>query len=173
MINIMLDLETLGTDPDAAILSIGACKFDLDGVYDVFHTVIDPSSVKGSIDVPTVMWWMKQSDEARQALTDADETIDRMVALADFSQWIGSRDDVLMWGNGSPFDNVILRSAYDSYKMLPPWNWWNDRCYRTVKSLHRDVPMPEREGVHHNAMDDAVNQAEHLILICKEKGINL
>ena len=59
-------------------------------------------------------------------------------------------------------DNVILRSAYQRRRIEPPWLWWNDRCYRTVKALHRDVPF-ERLGTHHKAIDDAISQAQHLI----------
>jgi exodeoxyribonuclease VIII len=45
---------------------------------------------------------------------------------------------------------------------MQPWRHWNDRCYRTVKSLYPDVKL-ERVGTHHNAVDDAESQARHLI----------
>lgn len=70
--------------------------------------------------------------------------------------------DAEVWGNGASFDNVILRGAYARNSTPAPWAWWNDRCYRTIKALHREVPM-ERLGTHHNALDDAISQALHLI----------
>jgi len=50
--------------------------------------------------------------------------------------------------------------------MERPWYFWNDRCYRTMKSLYPQIPM-ERDGVHHNALDDAISQARHLMAILK------
>jgi hypothetical protein len=89
-------------------------------------------------------------------------------ALREFSKFIeftGGRD-ILLWGNGAAFDNVILASAYRALRLTPPWKFYNDRCYRTMKAAYSDVKMP-RTGTHHNALDDAISQANHLIEIWK------
>jgi DNA polymerase-3 subunit epsilon/ATP-dependent DNA helicase DinG len=40
---VAIDLETTGLDPDRdAIMEVGACRFDLDGRCETFHTLIDP-----------------------------------------------------------------------------------------------------------------------------------
>lgn len=75
---------------------------------------------------------------------------------------LAPRDEIRVWGNGAAFDNVILASAYRRVTAGTPWQYWNDRCYRTVKALHPDVPM-QRTGDHHNALDDAISQAHQLI----------
>jgi len=69
-----------------------------------------------------------------------------------------------LWGNGSTFDNVILSNAYRAIGVKQPWDFWNDRCYRTLKSLYPHVKL-ERSGVAHNALDDAKSQAMHAVRI--------
>lgn len=172
MKNVMLDLETMGAGPRAAIVAIGAIEFDIDAgtVGERFYRTVDlASSVNAGaeIDASTVLWWMKQSDEARAAL--AKDGVELSKALMDFSMWLHSRAafaDLCVWGNGASFDNVILASAYQMAKIEKPWRFWNDRCYRTIRAQHPDITM-ERIGVHHNAADDAESQARHLIAILK------
>ncbi len=169
MQDIMLDLETMGSGPNAAIVSIGAVEFNLETGHlgESFYQVITLStSVQygGVMDADTVLWWLRQDDEARQAI--ARPGVHITVALVEFTKWLNSynRDvnNVKMWGNGAAFDNVILASAYRNNMLPQPWKHWNDRCYRTVKSQHRDVKLV-RTGTHHNALDDAISQAQHLI----------
>ncbi len=53
--------------------------------------------------------------------------------------------------------------------MEEPWNFWNNRCYRTLKNLHPKIELV-RTGVHHHALADAKTQALHLLEILK-RGI--
>lgn len=171
MRDVMLDLETMGTGPQAAIVAIGAVEFDREAglLGERFYTTVDLVSacaVGGQIDPATVIWWMRQSEEARAAIDVAGTNI--APALASFSGWLRARDDlskVRIWGNGANFDNVILASAYRAIGVTVPWKFWNDRCYRTWKSEHADCAAPPRKGTHHNALDDAVFQAEHMISV--------
>lgn len=167
--DIMLDLETLSSAPDAAIVAIGACTFATDGstlkLRRIFRQVVMPDSSQkagGRIDALTVVWWMGQSQEAREAWTSAPaRTIQS--ALEQFAIWCEPDfpdERVRVWGNGAGFDNVILRGAYDRCSIAPPWRHQDDRCYRTLKNLRPDVPF-ERIGVAHEAADDAVSQAVH------------
>lgn len=161
---IMLDLETLGTEPGSVILSIGAVKFGEGKILSEFYANINASSCQTlglKIDAATVMWWMMQSDEARKAITTGSKHISD--ALTQFSEWVGDAE-AEVWGNGAGFDNTLLRSAYSAHQLTPPWKFTNDRCYRTVKNLHPEIKM-ERKGTHHNALDDARSQAVHLMEI--------
>ena len=168
MQDVMLDLETMGNGPQAAIIAIGAVEFDIPAqqVGERFYTVIDLESAVacgGVMDASTVLWWLKQSDAARAAFDRGGDHI--AVALQQFAGWMenrAKRDDVRVWGNGAAFDNVILASAYRRNGTAQPWQFWNDRCYRTVKAQHPAVKM-QRNGTHHNAVDDAESQARHLI----------
>lgn len=177
MHNIMIDLETMGNGPSAAIVAIGAVAFDLDAktTGDEFYLRVDlASSVEhgGIIDASTVTWWLSQSDAARNEIARAGgEHI--AVALSNFSAWCAlecAKRDLLVWGNGASFDNVILRGAYQRIDAATPWDWWSDRCYRTVKAQNRHVQF-KRSGTHHNALDDARSQALHLIAIRAAGGV--
>ena len=172
MDNVMVDLETMGNGPSAAIVAIGAVEFDpgsgkLGREFYQEVSLEDSAANGGVIDASTVLWWMRQSDEARAAVYSKDG-INLLPALLQFAQWLrecGPR--VKVWGNGSPFDNVILRSAYGAVHMPPPWEHWNDRCYRTLKNLRPGIKL-ERSGTHHNALDDAITQAKHAMVILSD-----
>lgn len=169
--NFMVDLETLGTGPNAMIVAIGACTFrGAEGP--TFYRAVDMTLSSGDIDPSTVKWWLEASDQARAAIT-ASSAVPLYVALADFALFLsrecpdeGSR---CIWGNGATFDNVILASAYSRSGMKLPWRFWNDRCFRTLKSLHLDVPAPTRIGTHHHALDDALHQTQHARIILEKK----
>lgn len=170
MQKIMLDLETLGTGANSVIIAIGAVKFDSTGIKDKFYRVIDPAScvkVGMQMDVSTVMWWMKQSDKARAEFERPNVSIQR--ALIDFAEFVGfsERKNTEVWGNGASFDNVLLANAYKKCEIEQPWNYVNDRCYRTIKGMNRSIPLV-RTGTYHNALNDAETQALHLILILNE-----
>lgn len=163
--HIMLDLETLGTNSQAVIVSIGAVRFDELGVAvgDDFYAVLNREqqvALGRTIDAGTVNWWMQQSEQARKVFTEKSEFASP--ALHRFSEWVGLSKDPYMWGNGADFDCVILGSLYDTMGAKKPWSYSRNRCFRTLKNiaLAKDShKMPEREGTYHNALDDAVYQA--------------
>lgn len=169
---VMVDLETMGSGPNAAIIAIGAVRFNVSrGVTDTFYTVVDlADSVREGleIDPATVLWWLGQSDQARAQFKQKGLTLGD--ALDKFAAWLGDRAEV--WGNGAAFDNVILANAYTKTGRAVPWRFWNDRCYRTMKSLHPAVKL-HRLGDHHNALDDARSQAEHLIEIFRRSAVTI
>ena len=168
-LRVMLDLETMGTGPTSAIVAIGAARFSAQGVGETFYQVVDlESSVKCGLtmEASTVMWWLKQGDAARRALTENPD--DLSTSLVRFSCWLDtlhvgydtSSADVEIWGNGAAFDIVILANAYKTLDMPVPWNFWNDQCYRTLKRQfpHLAVPMDVTRTAH-KAIDDAIHQA--------------
>lgn len=170
--NIMVDLETMGTQHNAAIVSIGAVVFDKDkGLGEEFYTAVALQSCARyglTVTPNTIMWWLKQGQEARDAIT-ADTAVDIKAALEAFTEFARRQGEegAVIWGNGATFDNVILRSAYEQTQLPAPWKFWNDRCYRTLKGLYPEVKLPDRGGVHHNALDDAKYQAECAIKILR------
>jgi hypothetical protein len=168
-VNIMIDLETMSTRSHAAICSIGAVKFEGKEILDTFYCTIDLRTCKDvglHVSKETVGWWSKQNKEALRALTK--DTIPLDEALTKFEAWFGPKS-LPVWGNGAVFDNTILANAYFYSGREPPWKCWDDRCYRTVKNLFHWIPADEREGVYHNALDDAMFQTKHLIKILGEE----
>lgn len=169
MLDVMIDLETMGNGPDAAIIAIGAVEFDPDAqlIGERLDLLIDLASAVaagGAMDAATVLWWMRQDDLARSDVTDGPH--DQIgAALIQFSKWLAQRapqNDLRIWGNGSDFDNVILASAYRRLSLPLPWRFWGNRCYRTLKAMRPDIPF-EHVGTRHNAIDDAESQARHLM----------
>lgn len=178
-VNVMLDLETMDSAPSAAIVAIGAVVFTDDGLGETFYTNVDLASSMlygGTVSGDTVMWWLRQSQEARDALGKTGDVYQRPVALdvvlLRFAGWLGKvsthPNDIRMWGNGATFNNVVLSEAYRRLDTMTrrPWSYRNDRCYRTIAALCPDVPF-ERVGTSHNALDDAKSQALHLIQCLK------
>lgn len=169
MRNIMLDLETLSTQGNAAIVSIGAVKFDEktidnNGFYAVLE--LDWQIHAGRhISENTLAFWMKQSEEARAVFQAAKKPASE--ALEDFAEFCGK--DPLVWGNGSDFDNAILGSLYDALSMERPWGYNGTRCFRTIKNLLQVKELPGRTGTFHNALHDALYQAQCLQVYLKGK----
>lgn len=165
----MVDLETMSTDSDAAIIAIGAVKFSTAaGITDTFYEVVDlKSSVAagGAVSPDTILFWLRQEDAARAEFNKKGASLTN--ALHNFGFWMGKNAEV--WGNGANFDNVILANAYKSIKVKTPWSFWQDRCYRTLASMYPEIPK-KQEGVLHVAVDDARSQAQHLIEIFKHIG---
>ncbi len=169
--HIMLDLETLSTAPDAAIVSIGAQVFYpvAGGLGAAFYACIQPEGWKGHIDPKTVAWWLQQSDRARcEVVSGTMQTLEH--ALLDFSAWVlrtsyngSTSNPVYIWANSPAFDCVILRSAYHRVGLKEPWSFRNERCYRTIRALNPRVQGPSDTGCAHNALDDAKWQAAHLL----------
>ncbi len=161
---VMVDLETLGKRPGSIIFALGAVKFGEGKILAEFYERIDPESCERlglKMDVDTVLWWMKQSDAARAEVLLPGRPLTEV--LTEFSTWVGDLE-AEMWGNGATFDNSLLVAAYECIPLPLPWKFPNDRCFRTVRSLHPERPFL-RTGTRHNALDDARNQALHLMAL--------
>lgn len=174
----MSDLETMDTTPNSAIVSIGLVYFDAEKVLDQFYTPVSlASSLKAGLSKSqsTMDFWAKQSPEARSAwqTPDAPELLDALTKLVRWMEGHSSKATTAIWGNGASFDVPILESAFRAVGADAPWNFWNHMCFRTVKSMFPTVAAPVRGGTHHNALDDAVHQTEHLLNIIKIKNLDI
>lgn len=164
--NVMIDIETMGTGHNAAVIAIGAVRFDPDTGDidpDAFYMKIDKydADKHGVIDLSTLEWWDRQSEEARiEAFSGAATTYYAANAL---SEWLNISDKV--WGNGACFDITVLESMFKSVNCLIPWKFWNVRDCRTVEAMAYGLVGKgdiERKGTHHNALDDAIYQASYI-----------
>jgi hypothetical protein len=157
----MIDIETLGTAPGCAILSIGAAMFGPDGIGEVFYSPVLLSSCTKAglvIDPDTVAWWMQQSDAARAEAFRADAAPLPGV-LNSFSAWFLQQGAKYPWCHGATFDVPIMEAAYKACSLLPPWKFSNVRDTRTLYDL-AGVKVDRSQGTHHNALDDAIAQAK-------------
>ncbi|EJX6441264.1 3'-5' exoribonuclease, partial [Escherichia coli] len=128
--HLMIDLETMGKNPDAPIISIGAIFFDpqTGDMGPEFSKTIDLETAGGVIDRDTIKWWLKQSREAQSAImTDEIPLDDALLQLREFIDENSGEFFVQVWGNGANFDNTILRRSYERQGIPCPWRYYNDR----------------------------------------------
>ncbi len=174
MKHIMLDIETMGNSSEAAIMSIGACYFD-PSTGEIGHTFHEEVNLESSVsfglkmDPSTIIWWMKQEDEARSKFYDNDDAKSLPHVLALLNGFVD--ESAKVWGNGSTFDNTIIKNAYNKcHGTDAPWKFWNDRDVRTMVELGKQIGIdPKRDmpfdGVKHDALADAIHQAKYVSLI--------
>lgn len=172
--HISLDLETYDTVPSAVVLSIGAVRFDAQGVRpERYHAVLTghlhSQLERGrTMGEDTVRWWDQQSQAARDIFSvDHINHMRPIEALEDFARFIGP--GATMWGYGADFDCVILQSLYRSFELPLPWDWRNNRCARTLEAVAGKVEV-EQIGVKHCAIDDARTQAAMVIELMRRIG---
>ncbi|ELA3328640.1 TPA: 3'-5' exoribonuclease [Klebsiella pneumoniae subsp. pneumoniae] len=178
-VHVMVDLETMGKKHNAPIVAIGAVVFDpaTGSIGESFYKVVClESSVNWGavIDPSTVIWWLKQSSEARSAIVN-DDAIPLLDALLQFREFVsdnvaGGSKKAQVWGNGASFDNSILRSSYDCIAEDYPWEYWNDRDVRTMVEIGQAISFDPKttipfEGSRHNALADAIHQARYISAI--------
>ena len=161
---LMVDIETLGTTDDAVILSIGSVIFDPDtgDIIAEFYTNVDPASQpRRRISPDTIMWWMKNSDEARAAVTEPGALlVDALAAWERWlSRWNNHEEPLLIWAKSPSFDVAILRHAAMDVLGRFPFGFRQERDVRTVEdALKRFVDDYQVVEPGHHALDDAKSQ---------------
>lgn len=173
MKHIMVDLETYSTKTNAAIASIGAVEFDpMTGeLGKQFYKVIKTESLeyyKFDISLSTFKWWIAQSEDARNALINPEnpEFIHR--ALHEFCKYWESVGQKNYFWSHATFDSVVLRNTYEVVGLRVPWHYRDCMDIRTLvalapESLKKELSENPRKGLtHHNALDDAIYQANYV-----------
>lgn len=161
-----IDLETLDNRYSSAILSIGMVQFNRDtgqiGVRHYAEISIDTAIKAGTVSGSTLAWWVGQGDKAKRVFAGKEKT-PLACALADLATLIrGKTIGPRVWGNGSSFDITILEHAFHNgaHGLAVPWQYWDVRDMRTIMdAADVDTRKLPRNGVHHNALDDAEFQA--------------
>ena len=170
MRNVMVDLETMGNGPRAAIVQIGAVAFGDERIGGVFskNVSLESSMACGlKTDASTICWWMDQP----KASWNTDSANPLYQALCQLSTWAHNNvgPQPFVWGCGASFDPVVLTSAYEACGLLPWFGFREIRCYRTIREMYPDVPVPDKGT--HDALSDAIAQARHLVAVHKKHGI--
>ncbi len=164
----MVDLETWSELPIAAIASIGAVKFNIKTreIVDEFYCTVDPNSCKEiglHFSKHTIEWWKKQSKEARDALRV--DNIDVRDALLNFREWMNPYKNLCTWGI---FDIPILHHAFYKIGEKEPWNFYDVLECRSISKMF-DGRIDRSNTTHHNALEDAIIQAQYMIDIINPK----
>lgn len=177
MSQVMFDLETLGTAPGAALISIGAVKFDpaAGTIGQEFHVAITLQSglLRGmTIEPGTLAWWLQEGQVAARQVQAEMYALPLHQALQDFAHWLThdeqevSTPAPVIWCKGASFDFPLLAAAFRCVGQPLPWAFWNERCCRSLFAIARDshgFRLPKVPGTAHCALDDARHQAEQVI----------
>lgn len=173
MKDLMIDLETMGTKPNCVVLSLGACFFDIatGKIGDTFYMVfeVEEQKAKGrTIEESTMKWWSMQSNAAKRVFTDKKVPVAEVLQkFVEFVQKNGTVSKIYPWGNGSTFDISIIENLMEQYGVKVPWLFYNVMDLRTfVRFQAKGIKVPKLEGVNHHALDDAINQAKHVMKFC-------
>lgn len=168
----VLDLETMGKGPRAAIVAIGCVRIEQGTITgSIYRRVSLETSLQAGlqVDASTIEWWLQQ-DEAARAEIYKPAAIRIEGALANLAEFMGNNHlhkpnpKALLWGNGSSFDNVIVGNAFDACGIPRPWLFWNDRDLRTLLALYPEAKALPFEGTKHHALDDAMHEAKQLLM---------
>ena len=181
--DVMVDIETWGSEMGSALMSIGACAFAPGKpIGETFHAIVSLESCLRydmTISPKTMAWWLSQSEEARATMElsaqgrpapGQDWRIHINDVLCAFDEFLERFGTPNVWGNGADFDNAMLiNAAHRTGYRYHSWTFRNNRCYRTLKSLVPGVVVPQ-VGTPHNALDDAVFQAKAATLMLERLG---
>ena len=174
MIHAMIDLETLSTNPNAVILTVGGVKFDphtnMKPYHDMYFRVdVDSQTMQGRhVMDDTLDWWAKQSEDIREeALGDKDRIdLDNMIkTINKFSVGVD-----VFWCQGPLFDYAILQNLYTQLGHPVPWQYWQIRDSRTLFNLVPRDKNEKRVGLH-NALSDCIFQAKKVQKIYRQLGL--
>lgn len=172
MNDVMIDLETMGNSKNASIIAIGAVFFDPNTgeLGNEFYREVNLESCHAAgltSDASTILWWMKQSDEAREKFLSNEAAPELSFVLGEFVAFLGK--NCKPWGNGIGFDLTILESAFESIGQPTPWKFWNERDVRTLVAFdkYNYKNTITFDGVPHYALDDAKHQAKYISMIVK------
>lgn len=173
-IHTMIDIETLGTRPGCAILSIGAVRFNPNTmqILDRFYCNVDAaeSFQRGfDFDEKTVEWWDKQLPEIKARLNENQVTVD--VAMQRLAKFLLNEAGQIeryhsVWCQGGSFDFPILTWAYEALQMPMPWHFWQERDSRTLLQVMRETlgfELRKLESGAHDALADATHQAKEVM----------
>jgi hypothetical protein len=187
VVDFMIDIETLGTDPSSVILSIGAVMFDIETgeMIDDFYEEISPKQPGRYVDIDTVRWWVERDPAVFLSITSASMELDTaLTGLHAFVTWSGvnvideTRSRKRVWAKPPKFDAAMLENAFQQCSIPVPWDHRELMDLRTYMSLyHGERPLfsLEVEGKKHNALHDAKIQARicsHIHGWLKERGVS-
>lgn len=165
MAHIMVDIETHSTQTFAAIASIAAASFSLEGgrITDAFSVNIEPSSCEEiglHFDPKVAEWWSKQSQEAQDSLKDNQLPVKEALNL--FKDWFHRAGGKYAWSQGASFDIPILANAYAMIGSNTPWNFMNIRDTRTIYAVSNfEVSSVQRNlKLKHDAAADVLFQVK-------------
>jgi hypothetical protein len=144
--NFVLDLETLGTRPNSAILQIGITCIETKQTLGIqIGEAIASTNEFFGVDAATYDWWLKQDEAVREQVFATG--LSHPEALLAIDRWVWEQaaatnvplDYAIVWANDPEFDCVILKNAYGTYTTPYPFNFRNHRSFRTLHAQMQET----------------------------------
>ena len=185
---VMLSVQSLGVRPGAAIMAFAGVRFDSGGRGEWFYSRVDlRSSLEAGFHIEADalrLWFLNGGSELVNLGAPGGESC--FEAFLRFSAWLGRKEPFELWGNGSTFDNDLLRSGFRRMG-LREWKHSSDRCYKTLADPMgggvlrfnceelplKDPPEWYAEAAINNALRDAAGQASHAIEVFKKLDLEV
>lgn len=174
----MIDLETMGTGSNSAIVQLGAVQFDR------HNGIIGKLPFKANIDLQscldmgllvtgsTIEFWMTKSDTQRNGLYNPKpEHLNKV--LTDFNNWLdykaalenrfASAKIFHLWGRSPRFDLGLLHDAYKKAQLPVLWDFRKEMDVRTIEALRPDVKTKFDDERDLSKSHDSIADCEHQI----------
>lgn len=174
---LMPDLESLGTQPDAAILGIGATYFTKEGVVASHRYMvnIDDAIKHGRVCGDNLKWWMRQSEHARNLNFNTFATMSLREALEYLFLSYADHKCVGIIADPAHFDVRLIEYAATRAGMYKdiPWKYWEVvdlksavRMLGIIKTSELDKLLTKKDlkdRVDHDCQSDSKIQALGII----------
>jgi hypothetical protein len=178
--HIIVDLETLDTQPSAVILTAGLVAVEITETECItlgsWYRRIEWWRENGtcqegrSYSVDTSNWWKKQNKPAQHECLSLNNRIPLQLAMHSLNAWL-QLNPYPIWGNGSDFDNAILQHAFKQQGQR--WPYWRNCCLRSTKNLAKqlglqvEMPAWPASKIKHHALHDAEHEAQMLAALLR------
>lgn len=175
MNNLMIDVEALRLKKPwlAPLMQVGMVVFNEEGeIKKMAEAYVDQSTLP-HWTVPeeqTQKFWEEQVGWPTMLDNLSNRSVDIEDVLFQIRNLYMVFDCKTAWFAGPTYDQVMLESYFDYFKLDPPWRYNDTRDYRTIRKQHPDIPRPENPNMHF-ALEDAMYQVAHLREISQQKGI--
>lgn len=161
--DLMIDIETLGTTPGSAVFMIAAAEFNpLTG--HVHRTLVIPISVAESMmagfttDPETLEWWATQDPEVRSKQMSGTKTPEE--AFNELREFISEIDPDRVWAKSPIFDFLILKHSFEAVGVEWPVSFRQYADVRTIVDHGRRLMNFSRPShtTNHEALEDCLQQ---------------
>lgn len=179
-LDVMLDLETLGTKEGSIILSVAMVTFNVDVLkapkeefnYHQHISVLSSLFHHLRSDDSTEDWWMRQSEMARQKVLDGQKealNMDGVMRLLYdlLSRW-NDKYDLFIWGRGVggfdlPLLDSVMKRVMGEAGYKTPWNYWAAMDVRSIVNFCKQCGLEmEKVETSHDAREDVMKQIKEV-----------
>lgn len=157
-VEVMIDIETLGTTPGSAILEIAAAAFYPCGTiareFETRISLLDSIAQGFTVDPSTAAWHLRRLS----AVAPYGPTV--WQSLCRLRLWLDDIGPRPIWAWGMDFERTMLEAAYHRIHSPLPWKYHHGNDARTVWNLA--FPGKHRPPRDHNALADVRDQIRDL-----------